>query len=117
MKTQGLVKIGSDLYQTVLPLVQAQVDSQIKVKDFSKATLKIYPSDHPSWSDARTELISEAKTALKAKLEADLAATSSEATVETLRASYNEKERAIEHDIDNQVYSFNATIDMDYNFL
>ena len=117
MMPEGLVKIGSDLYSTILPMVKAQVESQIKVRDLSAAKLTIAPAGHSSWSEARTDLVSERKTKLRAELEAELGATSDETAIEDLRSTFNAKERAIETDVDNTVYTFSATLDIDYNFL
>lgn len=36
---RGLVKISSNLYETILPMVRAQVESQIKVKDLGKCAM------------------------------------------------------------------------------
>jgi len=117
MMPEGLVKIGSDLYSTILPMVKAQVESQIKVRDLSAAKITIAPAGHSSWSEARTDLVSERKTKLRAELEAELGATSDETAIEEIRKTFNAKERAIETDVDNTVYTFSATLDIDYNFL
>ena len=45
------------MYRSILPLVQSQVSSQIKVRDFSSAKISIQPADCASWSDVRTDLI------------------------------------------------------------
>ena len=39
MMPEGLVKISSNLYETILPMVRAQVESQIKVKDLGKCAI------------------------------------------------------------------------------
>ena len=39
MMPEGLVKISSNLYETILPMVRAQVESQIKVKDLGKCAM------------------------------------------------------------------------------
>jgi len=39
MMPEGLVKISSNLYETILPMVRAQVESQIKVKDLGKCVM------------------------------------------------------------------------------
>ncbi|MDA9603638.1 hypothetical protein N9S30_00625 [bacterium] len=48
-------------------MVKAQVESQIKVRDLSAAKLTIAPAGHSSWSEARTDLVSERKTKLRAE--------------------------------------------------
>ena len=98
-------------------VVRTQVESQIKVRDLSAAKLTISPAGHSSWSEARTDLVSERKTALRAKLEAELGATTNESSIEKVRAKFNIDERAIECEVDNTVYTFSATLDIDYNFL
>ena len=117
MMPEGLVKINSDLYSTILPMVKAQVESQIKVRDMSAAKISIQPATHATWTEARTELISEQKTKLRAELESELSATTNEAAIEGLRDEFNRKERAIETDVDNTVHTFSATLEIDYNFL
>jgi len=117
MMPEGLVKIGADLYKTLLPVVQQQVASQIKVRDFSNAKLTISPADSTSWSDVRTELIAEKKAALRAELECHLAANTDENDIQAIRRKFSAKERAIEAAVDSEVHTFSATIDVEYNFL
>merc|ERR1711959_499630 len=65
MMPEGLVKISQSLYESILPLVKAQVQSQIKVRDFSKATVSLCPAEYSSWSECRTEMMLEAKRPLQ----------------------------------------------------
>jgi hypothetical protein len=51
----------------------------------------------------RTELIAEAKNALRSELEMELGAAADEAAVETIRKTFSAKERAIETSIDSKV--------------
>jgi len=117
MMPEGLVKIGTDLYKTILPMVKQQVESQIKVRDMSAAKITIQPADHTSWSDVRTELIAEKKAALRSELETELVALSDEGDIEKLRTSFSARERRIEHEVDSKVHNFSATVDVEYNFL
>ena len=95
---------GTDLYQTILPMVQQQVSSQIKVRDLSAAKLTISPSDTTSWQEARTELLSEAKNHLRAELETKLAATKSDADLDKVKKEFVLKEAMLEHEIDSTVH-------------
>jgi hypothetical protein len=97
---------------TGVPKHEQQVESQIKVRDLSAAKLTISPAGHSSWSEARTDLVSERKTKLRAELEAELGATTDESEIEALRTSFNAKERSIETEVDNTVYTFSATLDI-----
>ena len=92
---EGLVKIGSDLYSTILPMVKAQVESQIKVRDLSAAKLSISPANHSSWAEARTDLVSENKTRLRAELEAELSGCSDVNEIENTRNLFHAKERGV----------------------
>jgi hypothetical protein len=117
MMPEGLVKISSEMYRSILPLVQSQVSSQIKVRDFSNAKISIQPADCASWSDVRTDLIAEAKSALRSELEAEIAGAAGPEEIEGLRASFNARERKIETNVDGKIYNFSATLDVAYNFL
>merc|ERR1719359_2227190 len=106
MMPEGLVKISSGLYETILPMVKQQVESQIKVRDLSHTSVSIAPADYSSWHDVRTELMAEAKTA----------AAGGE-NLDELKAAFQQEERAIEHEIDHTVHTFSASVDVSYNFL
>ena len=114
---EGLVKISSNLYETILPMVKAQVESQIKVRDLSATAVSIAPADFSSWHDVRTELMSEAKAGLKARVEAEIAAAGADDDLAAMKAAFAGEERDIEHAIDHDVHTFSATLDVSYNFL
>lgn len=89
------------------------MESQIKVRDLSGAKLSIEPADATSWSEVRTELIAEAKNALRAELELELSAAADESAVEGLRKAFSAKERTLETSIDTKVHTFSATVDVE----
>ena len=93
-------------------MVQQQVSSQIKVRDLSAAKLSIAPSDATSWSEARTELLSEAKAKLRSELETELSTSHGE-DMEAIRAKFTKQEAKIEHEIDSRVHTFSATLDLE----
>tara|TARA_Y100000768_G_scaffold330515_1_gene269267 strand:+ start:14853 stop:15380 length:528 start_codon:yes stop_codon:yes gene_type:complete len=117
MMPEGLVKISQQLYDSILPLVRTQVESQIKVRDFSKAQVVLQPAEFGSWADARSELMVEAKRPLKAQLQAELAASPSEDASEEIRAAFSAREKALEHDIDHKPMDMHMEISVAYNFL
>jgi hypothetical protein len=92
------------------------VDSQIKVRDLSKATVTLSPADYASWSDARNELVVQSKRPLKAALAAELAAAP-ESEASGIRAAYERKEAALEHELDHRPLDLHLSLDMSYNFL
>lgn len=117
MMPEGLVKISSGLYESILPLVKTQVESQIKVRDLSHAQVTIQPAEFGSWADARTALLTEAKMPARAQLDSQISAAMDEAEVKQLRAAFSEKERQIEHDIDHKQMEFHLNLGLAYNFL
>jgi hypothetical protein len=117
MMPEGLVKISSALYNSILPLVRTQVDSQIKVRDMSRAQVSIEPADYSSWSEARNELMVEAKRPLKAKMQSEVSAAPTEEARVAIRAQYEKAEKALEHDIDFTPRDMHMEIEVEYNFL
>jgi hypothetical protein len=99
-------------YQTILPMVQQQVSAQIKVRDLSAAKLSIAPADATSWSEVRTELLSEAKSKLRAELETALSCASPD-RLDKIRTDFTEREAKLEHSIDSETHTFSATIDIE----
>jgi hypothetical protein len=61
--------------------------------------------------------MNERKAGLKAKLEAELAASGSDEELSALRDKFSAEERALEHDVDHEIHTFSATLDLSYNFL
>ena len=102
MMPEGLVKISQGLYESILPLVKTQVESQIKVRDLSRASVTITPAEFASWADARAELLTEAKRPLKAQFEAEMAGAANDAETRQIRAAFDQREKAIEHEIDRE---------------
>lgn len=111
------------------------------MRDLSHTSVSIAPADYASWHDVRTELMAEAKTGFKARVEAELAAAGT-ANTEELKFAFQQvrvehratgrpalgpnpfpilspfqEERAIEHEIDHTVHTFSASVDVSYNFL
>lgn len=90
---------------------------QIKVRDFSRATVSITPAEFSSWADARAELLTEAKRPLKAQLEAEMATAANDAETRKIRAAFDQRERAIEHEIDHKPLEMHLSLGVSYNFL
>lgn len=116
-RPEGLVKISSSLFEHILPLVKGQVETQIKVRDMSNAQVSVKPADYSSWSEARNELIVDAKRPLKAALAAELSAQPDHDKHHTIRAKYEALEANLEHDIDYKPMRLDMEVEMEYNFL
>jgi len=110
------LQISTQLYEAVMPMVKNQVSSQIKVRDLSATSVTIAPSEHSGWSEARAELMAEAKAGLKSRLETALSALGDDDPT-TLRNQFAKEEAAIEHTVDHTVHTFSATLSYSYNFL
>jgi len=117
MMPEGLVKISQGLYESILPLVKTQVESQIKVRDFSRASVTITPAEFASWADARAELLTEAKRPFKAQFQAEMAVSPSEEHTLKLRTAFDQREKAIEHEIDHKPLEMHLSLGVSYNFL
>ena len=83
----------------------------------SRTQVAIAPAEFASWSDARAELMSEAKAGLKSRLEAELGAATSDSDLAAIKAQFSSDERSLEQEIDNTVHSFSCKLNIDYNFL
>ena len=103
------------------------------------------PAEYASWSEARSELMvvrgmpahmrvlaimtqrihrppihsrsQEAKRPLKAQLTAEVAAAESEGEATAIRAAFEKREKALEHEIDHKPLEVHMSIEVDYNFL
>ena len=104
------------MYESILPLVKSQVSSQIKVRDLSKAMVSVSPADYSSWSNARAELIVEAKRPLKAQLAAELSAAADDEEAAAIRQAFDKQERELEHHIDHKPLELNIEMAVEYQF-
>merc|ERR1712118_274538 len=109
---EGLVKISQTLYESILPMVRTQVESQIKVRDLSKAQVSIAPAEYSSWSEARSDLMVEAKRPLKAQPTAEVAAAADENEAASIRAAFEKKEKSIEHHLDHTPMEMHLEMEM-----
>jgi hypothetical protein len=95
-------------------MVKAQVSSQIKVRDLSSVSVSLEPAEYSSWHEARTALVAEAKSGMKARLEAELSSLTDDSRLDELREKYSNEERGMEHDMDHKVHTFSAIMDLEY---
>ena len=79
---------------------------QIKVRDMSTVAVSLQPAEFSCWQEARTSLMAEKKSSLKAELEAELASVSDDRGLEKLREDFSKTERKLEHDIDHEVHTW-----------
>ena len=115
--------------------------TQIKVRDLSRVAVSVSPAEYASWNEARTELMVEAKKCalaritayplpppstehdlfacgrpLMAQRQAELGAAAVE-DHEAIRAEFEGRERALEHEIDFKPLELHMSLGVAYNFL
>lgn len=112
---EGLVKISQGLYENILPLVKTQVASQIKVRDFSRASVSIQPAEHASWSEARAEMMTEAKRSIKAQMQAEIAGAADEEAQAKIRAAFDVRQAQIETNLDHEPMELHLSLGLAYN--
>ena len=85
----------------VLPVVKAQVASQVRVRDFSNVSFQISPAEHSSWAACLEAETINATKPLRAERQRALAAISSNLS-ESLRAAEVERIGAAFDGLENQ---------------
>lgn len=116
MMPEGLVKISSPLYESILPYVTSQVQSQIRVRDFSQASVSIHPANFSSWEEARATLSKETSRRIKAQHAAEVAANAGDtARLSQIEATFKAKERQAEHDLLHKPMDVHMCLDLQYN--
>ena len=73
--------------------------AQIKVRDLSRCSVSVMPAEYGSWQEARADLVLEAKKPLKAQMQSEMAAAASDDDAADIRAAFEQRERALEHEI------------------
>ena len=117
MMPEGLVKISSSLYESILPSVRSQVESQLRVRDFSNASVTFSPADYSTWEEAKNALVMSAKREGKAAHLAEMRATDDAVEKSALEAEWKKKEASIEHSVTFDPISVSMELGIDYNFL
>lgn len=93
------------------------MESQIKVRDFSKVSVSIMPAEHGTWSKAREEMLTEANRPLKAEMEIKLAACNDDDEKKQIRATFEKRFSEVESDLDHKPMEFHLSLGVNYNFL
>ena len=83
----------------------------------SRATVTASPAQFSSWNEARAELMVEAKKPLKAQLAGELAVAADEDERKAIKAEYEARERAFEHELDHTPRELSMALTINYNFL
>lgn len=115
---EGMIKVSSQLYNALLPMVKAQVASQIRVRSFKDAAVTIHPPDHAgSWEDVRKTLINEAMAIRRRELEADFKGDMTDVDESEIGAKLRDEQHLIEQTIDTVKHDFTVELTAQYQFL
>lgn len=116
---EGLVKINTSLYDAVMPVVRSQVESQVRVRDFSKFSVSISPSDHASWQAAMEQLTAEHVRPIKSDRTRALAAADKgdSGMIAKINAKYDDMEHSATQKIQNTPMEFHIEAEIKYNFM
>lgn len=76
--------------------------------------MNLAPAEFSNWQEARTSLIAEKKSGMKAQLEAELSSLADDSGLEKIRSRYTDMERSLEHGVDHAVHTFSAILDLEY---
>ena len=77
-------------------VVQQQVGTQIKVRDFSDTAVTLKPVGYGSWSEVRDSLVVEAQKPIKARMQVALAACLDDTEKLTIKQTYSNEMSAAE---------------------
>lgn len=115
---EGLIKVSSSLYDALLPMVQEQVSTQIRVRDFNNASVTIEPAEFNGWAAARESLVRDRKRVLTCEHEASPAAFgASPEDMAKRHADFGALLAAEEAKIDRTKFDVHMELEVAYNFL
>ena len=115
---EGLVKMNTSLYDAVMPVVRQQVESQVRVRDFSKFAVSIAPSDHASWQSAMESLTAEAVKPLRSDRQRAVSAAKGDSdAIAKINARYDELENAATQKVQQTPLEFHIEAQIQYNFM
>jgi len=113
----GLVKCSTQLYETVMPSIKQQIESQVKVRNFESMSVSMHPADFDSWTAARATMLANSKKAIKAKMTAALVGVEGSEAQEKIRVDFNNQEKETELDLGNKPMSLTMNLGIEYSFL
>ena len=115
---EGLYKIHSSLYNTILPIVKTQVTNQIHVRDMSKFSIDLSPADYPNWQSAMDALTADKMRSLKAERAQALAnCAKSGDKPEDVNAHFDHEEIKITSEVQQTTVAFDIEAELAYGFM
>ena len=114
---EGLVKMSHSLYQAVMPVVKQQVEAQVKVRDYSKASVSIAPAEYASWQCALEAVTADAVRPFKDLRRRELAAASNADAKAAINSKYDMDEHRAMHMAQHTPLEFHMELEHQYNFM
>lgn len=115
---EGLIKVSSSLYETMLPMVKSQVASQIRVRDFSRANIHVAPAEHGSWGAVRELLVQEKMAPHDRELKMNIQnANGNKSLINECKANHAVLRQEVESAVDHTKHEVTFEIQTNYNFL
>ena len=113
-----LVKIGTNLYDAIMPFVQTQIKTQVPVHDMNKFSITIEPANYSNWSNASDALAREQAAKINANLKTDIRGSGSDTQMKTsIDAQYSTQRMKEQNDLQFHPFEFNLDLEFKYNFL
>ncbi len=111
-----LVKIGTNLYDAIMPFVQTQIKAQVPVHDMSKFSISIEPANFSGWSTATDGLLREQSIKSKANMKSEtrVVGIGEKASIDAQYSAHMMKEQ---NDLQYHPFEFNVDLKFKYNFL
>lgn len=113
---ENMIKISSQLYQNLFPLVEEQVANQIKVTDLGTMKVQIEPADYSSWTQAMDSTTVGQGHALHEERKRAISAAD-EANKETISKHFKERLNKMEAEVQKKPLELNLQLEVAYNFL
>jgi hypothetical protein len=98
-------------------MVQKQVKTQVRLRDFSSMSVKFSPVDHKDWHDVRNSLIVSATAPYKKLHKEEISSTPDAAEKAKLEMKHKLQLRTVEETMVHKPIGVSFTLDMSYNFL
>lgn len=115
---EGLYKIHSSLYNTILPVVKQQVTNQIHVRDMTKFSIDVAASDFPNWQSAMDSLTADRIRALKTARQQALAnAKRTGDKPDDINAHFDAEEIKATSEVQQTTVSFDIEAELAYTFM
>tara|TARA_B110000046_G_scaffold185414_1_gene226934 strand:+ start:3235 stop:4260 length:1026 start_codon:yes stop_codon:yes gene_type:complete len=114
---EGLVKMSTTLYDAVMPIVKQQVAAQVRVRDYSRASISLIPSEYTSWEHAMESITADALKPLKEAKQRELACAATEDAKLGVTSKFDGLEQEAMTRVNTMPLEFHISLSHEYNFM